>query len=73
MEQQAGQLVEQVSFFRSLSGASRPAARPVTAQRASAPVKAVRPRPIVAATKPALAPAPRLAKASGDDSTWQEF
>jgi methyl-accepting chemotaxis protein-1 (serine sensor receptor) len=71
MEQQAQQLVGQVSFFRSLGGTGKAAARPVAPRATITPVQVARPRPIVT-TKPAPAPV-RLAKASGDDSTWQEF
>jgi hypothetical protein len=79
MEQQAQVLVEKVSFF-SVTGATTPVAVPFAA-RTSAPApranvrqmparkaaKAARP---AASSRPAAAP---MAKASGDDSAWQEF
>jgi methyl-accepting chemotaxis protein I, serine sensor receptor len=77
MEQQAQLLVEKVSFF-SVTGATAPAAVPF-AVRTSAPApranvrsmparKGAKPAPV--SRRPAAAP---MAKASGDDSSWQEF
>jgi methyl-accepting chemotaxis protein len=76
MEQQAQLLVEKVSFF-STAGVAQIAMPVATRSAAAAPRRNVRPMP---ARKPAKAakpapvrrPAP-MAKASGDDSTWQEF
>jgi methyl-accepting chemotaxis protein len=72
MEQQAQQLVTQMSFFRTDGVASagtvaRTIARP-TATRQSRSVR----RPVRSAPRPVATPRP-LAKASGDDSAWQEF
>jgi methyl-accepting chemotaxis protein-1 (serine sensor receptor) len=77
MEQQAQLLVEKVSFF-SVTGGAAPVAVPFAARTsepapranvrqmpARKPTKAARP-----ASRPAAAP---MAKASGDDSAWQEF
>jgi len=80
MEQQSGTLVQQIGYFKS-TGASYVAPRPVEARPsvATAPCatpakrKPVQPAPAkrpVAAPKPAAAP---VARASGDDSVWQEF
>jgi methyl-accepting chemotaxis protein len=79
MEQQAQLLVEKVSFF-SATGVVAPAAVPF-APRTSAPAPSanVRPMPARKPVKAAKsAPASRsaaapMAKASGDDSAWQEF
>lgn len=82
MEQQAQALVEKVSFF-AVSGAAYQAAAPTsfTSNVSSAPRATVRSMP---ARKPAqksartgaksyaASPVP-MAKASGDDSSWQEF
>ncbi|MFC4308294.1 methyl-accepting chemotaxis protein [Steroidobacter flavus] len=76
MEQQAQQLVTEISFFRTAGNHT-----PMTATIASTkPTASVRPiaRPPVKrpaakpAARPAAAPMP-VAKASGDDSAWQEF
>jgi methyl-accepting chemotaxis protein len=75
MEQQAQLLVEKVSFF-SVTGAATAVAVPFAARTsAPAPRTNVRPMPArkpVKAAKPA-APSRPMAKASGDDSAWQEF
>jgi methyl-accepting chemotaxis protein len=74
MEQQAQQLVEQISFFRT-AGQSTPSVQ-VKLAAANPPSASVRSiaRPAVqrAAARVPARPA-RLAKASGDDSAWQEF
>jgi methyl-accepting chemotaxis protein-1 (serine sensor receptor) len=80
MEQQAQQLVTQISFFRSTQSATtsivssvvttKPSASIKTFARPAAKRSAARP----AASRPARAPAAvPMAKASGDDSAWQEF
>ncbi|MDY6944174.1 MAG: methyl-accepting chemotaxis protein [Pseudomonadota bacterium] len=77
MEQQAQALVEKVSFF-SVNGGSYQAAAPAsfTSNVSSAPRASVtsmpvrRPAPVRSATAAASRP---MAKASGDDSSWQEF
>ena len=79
MEQQAQVLVEKVSFF-SVTGGAAPVAVPFAASTsAPAPRTNVRPIPArkpmkaakpAAPSRPAAAP---MAKASGDDSAWQEF
>ena len=78
MEQQAQLLVEKVSFFSTTGGATHAAVAPV-AHRAPAAASRTNVRPMQArkptakpasARRPAAAP---MAKASGDDSTWQEF
>jgi uncharacterized phage infection (PIP) family protein YhgE len=73
MEQQAQMLLKEISFFRSRTGSLRTTTaaperkvRPVAAQPAA--------RSVASQAKPIAALAPRpLAKASGDDSVWQEF
>jgi methyl-accepting chemotaxis protein len=78
MEQQAQQLVTQISFFRSTQAATTPIASNVVTTKPSASVRtfarpaAKRPGVRSAASRPAPAAAP-MAKASGDDSSWQEF
>ncbi len=80
MEQQAQLLVEKVSFF-SASGAAAPTATPVATRTASvSPSRTnVRPMPARKPAKPAKpasavrTAASPMAKASGDDSSWQEF
>jgi methyl-accepting chemotaxis protein len=77
MEQQAQVLVDKVSFFN-VSGSAAPVAVPV---RTSAPAPRANVRQMPArkptkATRPAMASRPAAApmsKASGDDSSWQEF
>lgn len=81
MEHQTGQLVAEVSFFRTHDRRS-PAAGPVSAGVSVAPAG----HPVVARTanRAAIRPAtaaksvvvktqPRFAKASGQDGSWQEF
>jgi methyl-accepting chemotaxis protein len=75
MEQQAQVLVDKMSFF-STAGGHQAAAAPVSysANVSSAPRATVRPMPARKASKPVSRPAVRpMAKASGDDSSWQEF
>ena len=79
MEQQAQVLVDKVSFF-SVTGGAAPVAVPFAARTsAPAPRANVRPMPTrkpanvlksAAPNRPAAVP---MAKASGDDSAWQEF
>jgi len=70
MEQQAQLLVEKVSFFSSTGG--HQAAAP--AYVASTPRATVRPMPARKISKSVSRPAAvTMAKASGDDSSWQEF
>jgi methyl-accepting chemotaxis protein len=74
MEQQAQVLVEKVSFFSSTSGHQVAAPVSFSSNVSSAPRANVRPMPVRKATKPMSRPAPApMAKASGDDSSWQEF
>jgi methyl-accepting chemotaxis protein len=85
MEQQSTKLVTQIGYFRTNdSGAVAPpvgyAPAPVVAESAPRPIAAARKparpiarRPVVAPKiTSAATPAP-LARASGDDSAWQEF
>ena len=78
MEQQAQQLVTEISFFRTTHGHA-PAASTFVSTKPSASVRSIaRPaakRPVAKpAARPAAAPAlAPMAKASGDDSAWQEF
>jgi methyl-accepting chemotaxis protein len=80
MQQQSEKLVQQISYFRTRSTdaaavrKSAPASRPVAVPQRSMtkrPSSALRPaaRPV---SRPSAAPAP-MARASGDDSAWQEF
>ncbi|MBL8272056.1 MAG: HAMP domain-containing protein [Steroidobacter sp.] len=75
MEQQAQSLIEKVSFFSS-TGSYTPAPASFTSNVSSAPRANVRPMPVrkpaPKASKPSYSAAP-MAKASGDDSSWQEF
>ncbi|MBL8268008.1 methyl-accepting chemotaxis protein, partial [Steroidobacter sp.] len=78
MEQQAQVLVEKMSFFSSSSGGYQVAAAPASraSNVSSAPRAAVRPMPVRKPAKPMSRPAASsapMAKASGDDSVWQEF
>jgi methyl-accepting chemotaxis protein len=76
MEQQAQRLVEEISFFRASTGMQvRPTAEaaPVAAVRST--VRSIAKAPIRRGARQASAPvrfAP-MAKASGDESNWQEF
>jgi methyl-accepting chemotaxis protein len=82
MEQQSSTLVNQIGYFRTGDTQHHVAATPVAAVRptprlAAAPVrsmpgrpKARKPASAAASAAPAAAP---LARASGDDSSWQEF
>ena len=76
MEQQAQQLVAEISFFRTAHGHA-PAASTVVSTKPSATVRPIsRPAAKRPAAKPAARPAPAaapMARASGDDSAWQEF
>jgi hypothetical protein len=79
MEQQSAELVTQIGYFRSdvqisdvraPQAASRPrpkAVGPTGKQPAKAPVRQIAQKKTAAAS-----PAP-LARAAGDDSSWQEF
>ncbi|HEY4369342.1 MAG TPA: methyl-accepting chemotaxis protein [Steroidobacteraceae bacterium] len=79
MEQQSAVLVTQIGYFDSeaVHSIAQPqyvakaeaAPRPVATSRK--PVRSIASR-ASAATKPSMAPAP-MARASGDDSSWQEF
>src|SRR5690606_13296096 len=84
MEQQSATLVSQIGYFRTKSGsvivreaqpvsesprAARPAVRKPTRSAAN---RGATPMPAASVAKPAGAP-PKLARASGDDSVWQEF
>jgi methyl-accepting chemotaxis protein-1 (serine sensor receptor) len=75
MEQQARELMTQISYFSGDAGAAAPVRSAATAVRSSVvtPLRKAAPgRPI--ARKPvAAAAAPPKAKASGDDAVWQEF
>jgi methyl-accepting chemotaxis protein len=77
MEQQAQQLVTQISFFGSTQSATTSIASSVVASRPSASIKTfARPAKRSAARPAASRPSPAavpMAKASGDDSAWQEF
>jgi uncharacterized phage infection (PIP) family protein YhgE len=71
MQQQATSLVQQINFFR-VHGQTHSA----PAQFASAPKAVQRPKAVVRAAathRPAAAPSRPMARASGDDSSWQEF
>jgi methyl-accepting chemotaxis protein I, serine sensor receptor len=74
MEQQAQLLVEKVSYF-AVTGGAQQAAPSFTANVTSTPRATVRQMPTRKAAKPMSRPASHapLAKASGDDSSWQEF
>ncbi|HEY5754520.1 MAG TPA: methyl-accepting chemotaxis protein [Steroidobacter sp.] len=76
MEQQAQQLVTEISFFRTANGQA-PRASTVVSTKPSASVRSIaRPAAKRPAAKPAARPTPAaapMAKASGDDSSWQEF
>ncbi|WP_129775070.1 methyl-accepting chemotaxis protein [Peristeroidobacter soli] len=78
MEQQAQQLVTEISFFRT-AGNQSPIASRIASTKPAASVRPIA-RPAIKrpaakpAARPAPAPAPMpMAKASGDDSAWQEF
>lgn len=77
MEQQAQLLLEKVSFFSTTANHSTQALPASPSPKMSpAPRASVRSMPTHKASKPVRrpAPAPRpMAKASGDDSSWQEF
>jgi uncharacterized phage infection (PIP) family protein YhgE len=80
MQQQSDKLVQQISYFRARSEAAH-----APRNEAPAPVMqssshaAVRPMPKRPGARPAARPVARqtapapMAKASGDDSVWQEF
>ncbi len=68
MQQQATSLVQQINFFKS-SGQSHSHA-PMHQFAASKPAQRAKP---AAAARPAAQPARPMARASGDDSVWQEF
>jgi len=75
MEQQAQVLVEKVSFFSNTGGSqAAPVAASYSSNVSSAPRATVRSMPARKAAKPVSRPAHvPMAKASGDDSSWQEF
>jgi methyl-accepting chemotaxis protein len=74
MEQQAQLLVEKVSFFSSTGNHQAAAPVAFNSNVSSAPRATVRAMPTRKAAKPASRPAQApMAKASGDDSSWQEF
>ena len=74
MEQQAQVLVEKVSFFSNTGGHQVAAPVSFSSNVSSAPRANVRQMPARTAAKPMSRPAPApMAKASGDDSSWQEF
>ncbi|MES1196728.1 MAG: methyl-accepting chemotaxis protein, partial [Steroidobacter sp.] len=70
MQQQANALVQQIGFFKNANGAAMADAAPRPAPRAAMPQRATAPRPVA---RPASAASRPMAKASGDDSVWQEF
>ena len=77
MEQQAQQLVAEISFFRAANSPTPAHAVNVVATKPHVSSATVRPMPRPAvkrapAPSPAAASVP-MAKASGDDSAWQEF
>lgn len=75
MEQQAELLVEKVSFF-SNTGHQAAAPASYSSNVSSATRASVHPMPTRKASKPGSRPVARsvpMAKASGDDSSWQEF
>lgn len=69
MQQQATSLVQQINFFKS-SGQVHVAASAPAPHFAS--VKPTRAKPASATARPAMQSRP-MARASGDDSVWQEF
>lgn len=74
MEQQAQVLVEKVSFFSSTGGVQAAAPASFSSNVSSAPRTNVRSMPAHKVAKPVNRPASApMAKASGDDSSWQEF
>jgi methyl-accepting chemotaxis protein len=85
MQQQANSLVQQIGFFKNAMSAAassthveqfaRPAAAPpVAAVRAAAPQRRAPSSAMRSAAAPRQASAAKpLARASGDDSVWQEF
>ncbi|WP_129644881.1 methyl-accepting chemotaxis protein [Peristeroidobacter agariperforans] len=73
MEQQAQQLVEEISFFRTTHSSAAVQSGTVITTKKSASVRPIAKR---SAARPTARPAPAsapMAKASGDDSAWQEF
>lgn len=72
MEQQAQVLVEKVSFFSNTRGYQAETPASFTSNVSSAPRATVRPMPARKVAKSLSRPAP-MARASGDDSSWQEF
>jgi len=80
MEQQSTKLVTQIGYFRahdSVVSHQAPAVQPAAERPAATvvrkPVRSTAARRPVAAAKPAIATPAPLARAAGDDSTWQEF
>jgi methyl-accepting chemotaxis protein len=79
MEQQSATLISQIGYFRTgregqtstpVQSSATKVARPQPVARPVAPVRATAPRRPAASFDSKPAP---LARASGDDSTWQEF
>nr|WP_298719282.1 methyl-accepting chemotaxis protein [uncultured Steroidobacter sp.] len=76
MEQQAELLVQKVSFFSTTQRRHVEAPASLNANVSSAPRASVRQMPARKESKPVSRPIARpapMAKASGDDSSWQEF
>jgi methyl-accepting chemotaxis protein len=78
MEQQSAMLLSQIAFFRTAHGGAivRDVPRVEARRVAPAPKPAQKPAPAARVTQAprAAAPSPApLARASGDDSVWQEF
>ncbi|HEY8537222.1 MAG TPA: methyl-accepting chemotaxis protein [Steroidobacteraceae bacterium] len=79
MEQQSAKLIAQIGYFRTRTGqiaSAAPVAPVQTAPAATAPAARPTTAPRAKARRPAQAAAPAtqpLARASGDDSVWQEF
>jgi methyl-accepting chemotaxis protein len=70
MQQQASALVQQIGFFKASSGYA-PLSNNYAPARVHAPARA-KPTPAKAAASAAPS-RPQMARASGDDSVWQEF
>jgi methyl-accepting chemotaxis protein len=80
MQQQSDKLVQQISYFRARSEAAyAPGNEAPTPVMQTSNHSAVRPMPKRSGARPAARPVARqtspapMAKASGDDSVWQEF
>ena len=70
MQQQASALVNQIGFFKTSAGFASYAAPSNFAAHSHAPA---RPKAQPHAVKPVATSRPPMARASGDDSVWQEF